>query len=76
MKWQPELITNGLKFMCMKRANLTFLHSVLFLPFSLCKLPEALGITVTKPWYTHHFNTKGNFDYVAKFQTSRIKMWR
>ena len=47
LKWQPELIVNGLKIMCMKMQYLVFLESVSFLPFPLCKLPEAFGPSVS-----------------------------
>ena len=45
MKWQVELIMNGLKIMCMRVERLVFLDSVSFLPFDLRKLPEAFGLT-------------------------------
>jgi hypothetical protein len=32
---------------------------------ALRKLPEAFGLSVTKGWYPHHFNTKANLDYVG-----------
>jgi len=31
----------------------------------LRKLPEAFGLTASKSWYQHHFNTKANLDYVG-----------
>ena len=45
LKWQPELIMNGLKIMCMKMQHLVFLYSVSFLSFPLRKLPGAFGLT-------------------------------
>ena len=36
------------------------------MPYSLRKLPEALGLTVTKSWYPHYFNTKENMNYVGE----------
>ena len=51
LKWQPELIMNGLKIMCTKMQHLVFLDSVSFAPFALRKLAEALGLTVSKSWY-------------------------
>ena len=56
---------NGLKIMCMKMEHLVFLDSVSFLPFPLRKLPGAFGLTASKSWYPHLFNTKGNLDYVG-----------
>ena len=38
LKWQPELIMNGLKIMCKKIEHLVFLDSVSFLPCPLRKL--------------------------------------
>ena len=55
---------NGLKIMCMKMQHLVFLDSVSFLPLPLRKLHGAFGLTASKSWYPHHFNTKENLDYV------------
>jgi hypothetical protein len=44
LKWQPELITNGMKIMCMKFEHMIFLDSISYLPLSLRKLPEAFGL--------------------------------
>jgi len=57
LKWKPELIMSGLKIMCMKIEHLVFLDSVSFLPCALRKLPEAYGLTASKSWYPHYFNT-------------------
>jgi len=65
LKWKPELILNGLKIMCMKMEHLVFLKSVCFLPCPLRKLPEAFGLTASKSWYPHYFNTEENLDYVG-----------
>jgi len=66
LKWQMELIMNGMKIMCMRVEHLVFLDSVSFLHFALCKLPEAFGLTIAKSWYPHYFNTRANLDYVGK----------
>jgi len=50
LKWQLELITNGLKIMCMKMEHLVFLDCESFLPCPLRKLPEAFGLTASKSW--------------------------
>ena len=65
LKWQPELIMNGLKIMCMKMHHMVFLDSVSFLPFPLRKLPGAFGLTACKSWYRHLFTTEENLDYVG-----------
>ena len=65
MKWQVELIMNGLKIMCMRVEHLVFLDSASFLPFALRKLPEAFGLTVGKSWYPHYFNMRANLDYLG-----------
>jgi len=44
-----------------------FIDSLSYLLMPLRKLPEAFGISVTKSWYPHHFNTKTNLDYVGPF---------
>jgi len=63
LKWKPELITNGLKIMCMKMEHLVFLDSVSFILCPLRKLPEAFGLTTCKSCYPHYFNTEENLDY-------------
>ena len=65
LKWQPELIMNGLKIMCMKMKHLVFLDSVSFLPFPFRKLPESFGLTASKSRYPLCFNTKENLEYVG-----------
>ena len=45
LKWQPKVIMNVLKIMCMKMQHLVFLYSVSFLSFPLRKLPGAFGLT-------------------------------
>ena len=65
LKWQLELIMNGLKIMCMKMEHLVFLDNVSFLPCPLRKLPEAFGLTASKSWYPHYFNTEENLDSVG-----------
>jgi len=65
LRWKPELIMNGQKIMCMRVEHLVFLDSVSFLPFPLRKLPEAFGLTASKSWYPHFFNTEENLDYIG-----------
>jgi hypothetical protein len=69
LHWQPELIMNGLKIMCMKMEHLVFLDSVSFLPFPKRKLPQAFGLTARKSWYPHLFNTEENLDYMGPIPT-------
>ena len=42
-----------------------FLDSVSFLPCALRKLPEAFGLSASKSWYPHYFNTAENLNYVG-----------
>jgi hypothetical protein len=49
----------------MRVYNLTFVDSASYLAIHLRKLPEPFGLTVTKSWYPHYFNTKANLDYVV-----------
>jgi hypothetical protein len=65
LKWQPKLIMNGQKIMSMKFEHLHFLDSVSYLPMPLRKLPQAFGLSATKSWNPHFFNTKDNMDYVG-----------
>ena len=45
LKWQLEMIMNGMKIMCMRMEHLLFLDSVSLLPVALRKLPDAFGLT-------------------------------
>jgi hypothetical protein len=63
LKWNPELITNGLKIISMKMEHLLFLVGVSFFPCALRKLSEACDLQVTKSGYPHYFNNKENLDY-------------
>jgi len=67
VKWNVEMIMNGLKIMCMRMEQLLFLDSISFLPFAFRKLSDALGLTVSKSWNPNYFNTRANLDYVGKF---------
>ena len=71
LKWKPKVILNGLKISCMKMENITIVDSVSFMPFFLSKLPEAFGLTSTKSWYTHYFNTKKTWSILEKFPMCR-----
>jgi hypothetical protein len=66
LKRQPELIMSGQKIMCMKMEHLKFIESICFLPFPLRKLSGAFGLTASKSWYPHYFNTTANLYYVVQ----------
>jgi len=42
-----------------------FIDSVSYLPTPLRKLHEAFGLSVTKSWYPHYFNTNTKLNYVG-----------
>jgi len=65
LKWKPEVITNGLKIICMKMEHLVFPDSVPFLPCPLRKLPDAFGLSASKSLYPHYFNTNENLNNVG-----------
>jgi len=65
VKWNPELIMNGQKIMCMKMEHLVFLDSVSIIPCPLRELPEAFGLSASKSWYPHDFNPEENLNYVG-----------
>jgi len=65
LKWTPKLILNGQKIVCMTIHHLTFYFSISYLPMALRKLPEAFGLTASKSWYPHYFNTQANLNYVG-----------
>jgi hypothetical protein len=56
---------NGMKIMSMKFEHMTFLDSIRFLPLPLRKLPEAFGLTSSKSWFPHLFNTQAHLEYVG-----------
>jgi len=51
--------------MFMRVEQLVFFNSVSFLPFPLRNLPEAFGLTASKSWYPHLFNTEENLYYIG-----------
>ena len=53
------------KIMCMNLEHLVFLDSLSFLPYALRKLPQAFGLSASKSWYPHYFNTRENLNYVG-----------
>jgi len=65
LKWTHELILKGLKIVSMKIHHIQFLVSVSYMPMPLRKLPEAFGLTASKSYYPHYFNTKANLVYVG-----------
>jgi hypothetical protein len=73
LKWQPEIITNGVKIMCMKVEHMIFLDRISYLPLPLHKLPEAFGLPSSKSWYPHYFNTRESLDYIG--QIPHIVLW-
>ena len=46
--------------------HITFLDSISYMPCSLRKLSEAFGLTASKSWYPHYFNTKENVNYAGE----------
>ena len=50
----------------MKMEHIIFVDSISFILFSLRKFPEAFGLTSTKSWYPHYFNTKENLYYFGE----------
>jgi hypothetical protein len=65
LKWRPEIIMNGQKIMCMTVEHMKFIDSISFLPFPLRKLAGAFGLSASKSWYPHYFNTKENLNYIG-----------
>jgi len=51
--------------MSMKMEHQVFQDSMSFLPCPLRKLPDAFGLTPSKSWYPHCFNTEENLKYVS-----------
>jgi hypothetical protein len=65
LKWQHEIITNGMKIVCMKYEHMIFLDSISHIPLPLRKLPEVVGLPSSKSYYPHYFNTRENLDYIG-----------
>jgi hypothetical protein len=57
---------SGQKILCMTVEHLKFIDSICFLLFHLRKLSGAFGLTASKFWYPHYFNTTKNLDYVGQ----------
>jgi len=68
LKWTTKLILNGQKIIRMTIHHVTFLDSISFMPMALRKLPEAFGLSATKSWYPHLFNTRANLNYVVSIK--------
>jgi hypothetical protein len=56
---------NGMKIMSMKFEHMVFLDSLSYMPLLLRKLPLTFGLTSSKSWYPHYFNTEEHLDYIA-----------
>jgi hypothetical protein len=65
LKWTPELILTGLKIISMKMQHIHFLDSISYLPMPLLKVPQAFGLSSSKSWFPHYYNTKANLNYVG-----------
>ena len=64
---KPEVIQNGLKVLCMKAQDLTFIDSLNFLPMSLDKLPSAFRLNeLCKGFFPHLFSTPEHQDYCGE----------
>jgi hypothetical protein len=57
---------NEQKILCMTMEHLKFIDSICFLPFPLRKLSGAFGLTASKSWYPHYFNSMENLDYAGE----------
>jgi hypothetical protein len=66
LKWTPEFILTRLKIISMKMQQIHFLDSISYLPMPLRKLPDAFGLSSSKSWSPHYFNTEANLDYVGR----------
>jgi hypothetical protein len=56
---------SGQKILCMSFEHMKFIDGICFLPFPLRKLSGAFGLTPSKSWYPHYFNSMENLDYVC-----------
>jgi hypothetical protein len=57
---------NGQKILCMSFEHTKFIDSICFLPFPLRKLSGPFGLTASKSWYPHYYNSIDNLDYVGQ----------
>ena len=58
---------SGQKIILMMVEHIKFIDRIYFLPYSLRKLSALFGLEAAKGWYSHYFNTQGNFNYVGSF---------
>ena len=56
---------SGEKIILMRMEHMKFIDSISFPPIPLRKLSSAFGLTASKGWYPHYFNTHENLDYVG-----------
>jgi hypothetical protein len=54
---------SGQKILYMTMEHLKFIDSICFLPFPLRKLSCSFGLTDSKSWYPHYFNSMENLNY-------------
>jgi len=52
--------------MYMRVEYLVLLDRISYLSLALPKLPNAFGLTASKSWYQHYFNTQAYLVYVGK----------
>ena len=66
-----KIIYNGSKIMYMtveRGLHIRVIDSLNFLPMKLSALPKAFGINeLKKGWFSHHFNTRENQNYVGPY---------
>jgi hypothetical protein len=65
LKWRPEIIMNFQDIMCTTVEHIKFVDSISNLPFPLLKLAGAFGLSASKSWYPHYFNTQEHLNYVG-----------
>jgi hypothetical protein len=65
LKWNSIFILSGLKIISMKMQHFHFKDSISYFPIPFRKLPEAFGLSSSKSWFPHYFNTKANLDYIG-----------
>jgi hypothetical protein len=56
---------NVQKFRCMTVVHIKFIDSTSNPPFPLLKLTGAFGLSASKSWYLHYFNTMENLNYIG-----------
>ena len=66
-EFEPQIIKNGNKIICMSYDKLKFIDSLSFMKLSVRNMPKTFGLTgIQKGYYPYLFLTEENLDYLGE----------